>query len=125
MTRTGVVVCGANGERGMLMEEVIERFAQNNRERIIQFSVCSVALSPMIMEMSGLDMHSLVAVNGCRNRCVDRILKIHGVEAASSCVLDDAVGRKLAPCMSTSTFGPLDDEGVDEFVKLIEEALDG
>ena len=73
--RVSVVVCGANGERSIILERSIEEFAKKYSDRIIQFSACTVAVSPIIIEMSGGEQEHTVAVNGCRNRCSDLMKK--------------------------------------------------
>ncbi len=93
--RKGVIVCGANGERGLMIERAIEIFSPKNLNRIIQFSACTVGTTPMLISMSGIDPAHMIAVNGCRNNCCDRILEKAGMKAERSVVLDDATERKL------------------------------
>jgi uncharacterized metal-binding protein len=123
--RKGVIVCGANGERGIMLEKAVERFAPRNSSKVIQFSICTVATSPIMISMSGVDMDQLIAVNGCRNKCCDRILEKNGLKIDRSVILDDATERKLGPCQFTSDwhFPDIKDEEIDHFVKLMEEAL--
>lgn len=123
--RKGVVVCGANGERGLVLERVTEAFSKNNMDRIIQFSICTVGLSPIMIEMGGVDMSSLVTVNGCRNRCCDRLMSKNGLKVGVSITLDDHIGRKLGPCEYTSRFDfpePTEEE-VEAMVKAMEKAI--
>jgi uncharacterized metal-binding protein len=123
--RRGVVVCGANGERGYLLEKVTEAFSKNNMDKVIQFSVCTVGLSPIMLEMGGVDMDTLVTVNGCRNRCCDRLMDKNGLKIGRSVTVDDHVQRQLRPCQFTSEFDfqePTDDE-VTAVVKAMEEAI--
>lgn len=123
--RKGVIVCGANGERGYLLEKVAESFAKDNMSKVIQFSVCTVGLSPIMLEMGGVDMNSLVTVNGCRNRCCDRLMEKNGLNIGRSVTVDDHLERKLRPCEFTSSFDfqePTEDE-VKAVVKAMEEAI--
>lgn len=123
--RKGVIVCGANGERGYLLEKVTEAFAKNNMDKVIQFSVCTVGLSPIMLEMGGVDMDTLVTVNGCRNRCCDRLMNQNGLKIGKSVTVDDNVPRPLRPCQYTSEFDflePTDDE-ITAMVNAMEEAI--
>lgn len=123
--RRGVIMCGANGERGHLMEKVAESFAKNNMDKVIQFSVCTVGLSPIMIEMGGVDMGTLVTVNGCRNRCCDRMMDKNGLKIGRSVVVDDHVGRQLEPCQFTTSFDhpePTEEE-VKAVVKAMEDAI--
>jgi len=124
--RAMVVVCGANSERSMILEKAIEEFAKKNFDRILQFSACTVVASPILIQMSGGDPKHMVAVNGCRNRCADLILKNAGMEAKVSVVLDDAVPRELAKCESCVRFD-FPDIKEEEWMKMAEmmtEAVD-
>ena len=124
--RKGVIVCGANGERGFVLEKVIEEFSKKNQSRIVQFSMCSVAVSPLMLTMSGLDESKLVTINGCRNRCADRTLEKNGMKAEHSCVLDDVLERDIGPCRTTCDFSfPAPPEGeVKKFAAVCSKALD-
>ncbi len=124
--RKGVIVCGANGERGLVMEKVIEELAKKSQSRVVQFSMCSVAVSPLMLTMSGLDHDKLVTINGCRNRCADRTLEKNGMKAEHSLVLDDVLERDVGPCRTTCDFSfpaPPEDE-VKKFAALCGKALD-
>ena len=124
--RKGVCVCGANGERGFVLEKTIEEFAKKNQSRVVQFSVCSIAVSPLMLSMSGVDMNQLVTINGCRNRCADRILEKNGQKSSRSCVLDDALQREVGPCRITCDYSfdnPPEDE-IKRFVAICTKALD-
>ena len=70
----------------------------------MEFSVCTVGLSPIMMSMSGVDMEKLIAVNGCRNKCCDRIMEKNGMKMESSVVIDDCVEKKMQPCEFTAVF---------------------
>lgn len=123
--RKGVIVCGANGERGYILEKVTEAFGKDNMSKVIQFSVCTVGLSPIMLEMSGVDMDTLVTVNGCRNRCCDRLIEKNGLSIGVSITLDDHVPRKLSACEYTSHFDcpePTEEE-VKAVVKAMEKAI--
>ncbi|MGD1061429.1 MAG: putative zinc-binding protein [Methanomassiliicoccales archaeon] len=102
--RKGVVICGANGERGFVLEKLVEEFSKKNQSKIIQFSACSIAVSPLMLSMSGVDPNKLVTINGCRNRCADRILESNGMKSEHSCVLDDVAQREIGPCKATCSF---------------------
>lgn len=102
--RVTVVVCGANAERSLIIEKAVEQFAKKYFDRILQFSACTVAASPLLMTMSGGDPKHMVAVSGCRNRCSDAILKKSGMEPRISVVLDDVVDRPLGKCESCTKF---------------------
>jgi uncharacterized metal-binding protein len=125
--RKGVVVCGANGERGMFLERAMERFSKWNMAsgKSLQFSVCTVGLSPIMMSMSGVEMDKLIAVNGCRNRCCDRIMERNEMRIESSIVIDDCTEKKMQPCEFTSVFDFPDasDEDVERFVEAIKRAI--
>lgn len=124
--RKGVMVCGANGERGVFLEKAIGVFSKEHQDKIIQFSVNTFGISPIIVRMSGVDMDKLVAVNGCKNRCVDRLLEKNGLAAQHSCVVDDALERRAGPCNFTSNFEFEDptDEEVSAFVEILGKALE-
>jgi uncharacterized metal-binding protein len=102
--RVAVVICGANAERAMIMERAVELYSKKYYDRVIQFSACTVAPSPMILEMSGVTGQHTVAVNGCRNRCADLILNRGGVEPRVSVVMDDLIDRPLGKCESCTRF---------------------
>jgi uncharacterized metal-binding protein len=124
--RQGVIVCGANGERGLMIEQAIEIFSPRNINRIIQFSACTVGTTPMLISMSGIDPNNMVAINGCKNRCCDRILEKAGMKAERSVVLDDATDRKLGPCEFTShwDFPDISKDEIETFVKMMERTLE-
>lgn len=124
--RRGVVVCGANGERGVIIERAVESFAKKNSSRIIQFSACSIGVSPLMLSMSGADTSKMVAVNGCRNRCAERILERMGVKAERSVVLDDVLQREVGACKATCSFDfpGINEEEVMRFAALMSSALD-
>jgi uncharacterized metal-binding protein len=125
--RKGVVVCGANGERGMFLEKAMEKFSKWNLAsgKSLQFSVCTVGLAPIMMSMSGVDMDRLIAVNGCRNKCCDRIMERNGMKVESSVVIDDCTEKKMRPCEFTTVFDFPDasDEDVDRFVEAVKKAI--
>ena len=125
--RKGVVVCGANGERGVFMEKAMGKFSAWNlvAGKSLQFSVCTVGVAPIMMSMSGVDMDKLIAVNGCRNKCCDRLMEKNGMKIETSVVLDDCIDAKLGPCEYTSTFDfpEATDEDVDRFVEAIKKAI--
>jgi uncharacterized metal-binding protein len=77
------------------------------------------------MSMSGVDMDKLIAVNGCRNKCCDRIMERNGMKVESSVVIDDCTEKKLGPCEFTAVFDFPDasDEDVDRFVEAIKKAI--
>jgi uncharacterized metal-binding protein len=124
--RKGVVVCGANGERSMIMERAVEAFSKKNQSRIIQFSACSIGVSPLMLSMSGADTSKMVAVNGCRNRCAERILGNMGIKAERSVVLDDVLQREVGACRFTCSFDfpNISEEEVKRFATLMSSALD-
>ncbi|HUV24388.1 MAG TPA: putative zinc-binding protein [Methanomassiliicoccales archaeon] len=124
--RKGVMVCGANGERGLILEKAIEIFSKNHQDKIVQFSVNTFDISPIIVRMSGIDMDKLVAVNGCKNRCVDRLLEKNDLKAQHSCVVDDALERRAGPCKPTSQFEFEDptDEEISAFVEILGKTLE-
>jgi hypothetical protein len=102
--RVMVVVCGANGERSVVMMKAIEEFAKKYFDHIIQMSACTVAASPILIQMGGGDPKHLVAMNGCRTRCDDLIIRRTGMEPTVSVVLDEAIGRDLERCETCSKF---------------------
>ena len=124
--RRGVVVCGANGERGVIMERAVDIFAKKNMSRILQFSACSIGVSPLMLSMSGADTSNMVAVSGCRNRCAERILEKMGVKAERSVVLDDVLQREVGACRFTCSFDfpGINEEEVKRFAALMTSALD-
>jgi uncharacterized metal-binding protein len=124
--RKGVVVCGANGERSVIMERAVEAFSKKNQSRIIQFSACSIGVSPLMLSMSGADTSKMVAVNGCRNRCAERILGNMGIKAERSVVLDDVLQREVGACRFTCSFDfpNINEEEVKRFAALMSSALD-
>jgi uncharacterized metal-binding protein len=124
--RKGVIVCGANGERSVILERVVEQFAKKNQSKVVQFSACSIGVSPLMLTMSGVDMTKLVAVNGCRNRCADRIVEQTGHKPDKSCVLDDALEREVGACKNTCNFDfpGINDDEVKRFVAIMARALD-
>lgn len=125
--RKGVVVCGANGERGVFMEKAMEKFSKWNlaNGKSLQFSACTVGVAPIMISMSGVEMDRLIAVNGCRNRCCDRIMEKNDLKVETSVVLDDCTERKLGPCEYTCIydFPDASDEDVDRFVEAIKKAI--
>ena len=124
--RKGVVVCGANGERSVIMERAVEAFSKKNQSRIMQFSACSIGVSPLMLSMSGADTSKMVAVNGCRNRCAERILGNMGIKAERSVVLDDVLQREVGACRFTCSFDfpNINEEEVKRFAALMSSALD-
>jgi len=123
--RAAVVICGANGERGALMEKAVEAYAPRYLDRTIQFSACTVAASPIILELSGVDGGRTVSVNGCGRRCSDLILRNGGIEPGASIVLDDAVERELGACQACSDldFDVPDDES-EAFAGMMGDAVE-
>jgi uncharacterized metal-binding protein len=125
--RKGVVVCGANGERGVFMEKAMDKFSKWNLAsgKSLQFSVCTVGLSPIMMSMSGVEMDKLISVNGCRNKCCDRIMERNDMKIGDSVVIDDCTEKKLEPCEFTAVFDfpQASDEDVDRFVEAIKKAI--
>lgn len=122
--RKGVVVCGANGERGHLMEMAIMEFTPRNVSKIVQFSACTVGLSPIMLQMSGVEMDKLISVNGCRMRCCDRIMEKAGLKPQKSIVIDDVVGRELAPCKTAAdTSSSATKEEAHAFAQAMERTL--
>jgi uncharacterized metal-binding protein len=124
--RKGVVVCGANGERSVILEKAVEAFSKKNQSRIIQFSACSIGVSPLMLSMSGADTTKMVAVNGCRNRCAERILANLGITAEKSVILDDVLQREVGACKFTCSFDfpNINEEEVGRFAALMSSALD-
>jgi len=123
--RKGLIVCGANGERGFILEKVVDENSKKNQSKIVQFSMCSIGVSPLMLSMSGVDPTKLVTVNGCRNRCADRVLESNGLKAEHSCVLDDVLERQVGPCQTTCKFefAPPPDDEVKRMAAKITEAL--
>lgn len=124
--RVMVVICGANGERSLLIEKAVEEFAPKYFDRILQFSACTVAASPILVQMSGGDPQHMVAVNGCRNRCADLILKKAGMAPKVSVTLDDAVDRELGKCENCTRFyfPDIKEEEWARFAKMMGEAVE-
>jgi uncharacterized metal-binding protein len=124
--RVMVVVCGANGERALIIEKAVEIFAKKYFDRILQFSACTVAASPILVQMSGGDPNHLVAVNGCRNRCADLILKKAEMVPKVSIVLDDAADRELGKCESCTkfVFPDIREEEWTKFARMMGEAVE-
>ena len=102
--RVAVVMCGANGERAMIIEKAVEEFAKGYFDKILQFSACTVIGSPVIVEMSGGKADHTLAVNGCRNKCSEKILKNAGMEPKINIVLDDIVQRDMERCGACTKF---------------------
>lgn len=102
--RKGVVVCGANGERGYVLESLIEGFIRKNRDRVIQFSVNTVAISPMVVGMSGIQAQDIITINGCGNRCAHRLLEMNGINPGKSWLLDENFRVQMGPCRRTCCF---------------------
>lgn len=125
--RKGVVICGANGERGVFMEKAMDKFSKWNLAtgKSLQFSVCTLGLSPIMMSMSGVDMDKLITVNACRNKCCDRIMERNDLKIDISVVLDDCVEKKLGACEYTTLFDfpEASEEDVDRFVEAIKKAI--
>jgi len=123
--RKGVIVCGANGERGIMLEKAVQVFSPRNTKEMLQFSICTVATAPIMISMSGIDMDQLIAINGCKNRCCERILEKNGMKIWRSVVLDDATDRKIGPCQFTSEwdFPDIKEEEIANMIKLMEDAL--
>jgi uncharacterized metal-binding protein len=122
--RKGVVVCGANGERGHLMEMAITEFAPRNVSKIVQFSACTVGLSPIMLQMSGVEMDKLISVNGCKMRCCDRIMEGAGLKPEKSLCIDDVVTRELAPCKTIADLTTsVTKEEAHAFAQAMEKAL--
>jgi uncharacterized metal-binding protein len=124
--RRAVVVCGANGERGVILEKVVDRFARENESKIIQFTCGGIAVGPLMLNMSSVDLDRVITVNGCRNQCATRIVERTGARVETSCVLDDALQRDVEACRTTCSFEfPfMNDEEVRRFVAIITKALD-
>lgn len=61
-----------------------------------------LAVSPILIQMSGGDPKHLVAVNGCRTRCAGLILRHTEMEPTVSVVSDEAIGRDLERCETCS-----------------------
>ena len=124
--RRAVVICGANGERGVILEKVVERFAKENQSKILQFGAGGIAVSSLMLTMSNVDLTNVITVNGCRNKCVERIIERAGAKIGTSCVLDDALQREVGACKTTCSFEfpNLNDEEVVRFVSMIAKGLE-
>lgn len=123
--RRAVVVCGANGERGVILEKVVERFAKASQSKIIQFTAGGIAVSPLMLTMSSVDLSRIITVNGCRNKCADKIVDRAGASIASSCVLDDSLQREVGACRTTCSFSypGINDDEIDRFATVIARSL--
>ena len=124
--RRAVVICGANGERGVILEKVVERFAKEYQSKILQFGAGGIAVSSLMLTMSNVDLTNVITVNGCRNKCVDRIIEKAGARIGASCVLDDALQREVGPCKTTCSFDfpDINDEEVGRFISMIAKGLE-
>ncbi len=124
--RRAVVVCGANGERGLILEKVVERFARENQSKILQFGAGGIAVSSLMLTMSNVDLTNVITVNGCRNRCTDKIIERAGAKIRTSCVLDDALQREVGACKTTCSydFPDVNEEEVRRFVSIIAKGLE-
>ncbi len=124
--RIGVLVCGANGERGLLLENAIREFAKDYLDKVIQMSACTAAVSPLLIQMSGVNSSKLISVNGCRNRCCDTILAKSGANPKVSIVADDIIERELGKCQSTCSFvfPELTEEEAKQFARALGKAVD-
>jgi uncharacterized metal-binding protein len=123
--RRAVVVCGANGERGVILEKVLDRFARENQSKILQFGAGGIAISPLMLTMSNVDLTNVITINGCRNKCADKIIERAGAKIGTSCVLDDALQREVGACKTTCSynFPQMNDEEVARFVSIIVKGL--
>jgi uncharacterized metal-binding protein len=105
----------------------MEKFSKWNLTsgKSLQFSVCTVGLAPIMMSMSGVDMDKLIAVNGCRNKCCDRMMEKNGMKILDSIIVDDFVDEQIGPCEYTSAFDFPDasEEDVDRFVEAVKKAI--
>ena len=124
--RRAVVICGANGERGVILEKVVERFAKAHQSKVLQFGAGGIAITPLMLTMSGADLTNVITVNGCRNKCVDRIIERAGAKIGASCVLDDALQREVGPCKTTCSYdlSGINDDEVVRFVSMIAKGLE-
>ena len=124
--RRAVVVCGANGERGIILEKVVERFARENQSKIIQFGASGIAVSSLMLTMSNVDLTNVITVNGCRNRCSDKIVERTGAKIGTSCVLDDVLQREVGACKTTCSFDfpEANEDEVKRFVSLMVKGLE-
>ncbi|NLI73210.1 MAG: hypothetical protein GX369_00340 [Euryarchaeota archaeon] len=102
--RVAVIICGANSERGIIMERAVELYSGKWLDQVIQFSACTVAASPLILGMSGVRMDRVISVNGCRNCCTDIILKRSDITPYRSVIIDDIIDRPISKCESCTSF---------------------
>jgi uncharacterized metal-binding protein len=123
--RRAVVICGANGERGVILEKVVERFARENQSKILQFGAGGIAVSSLMLTMSNADLTNVITVNGCRNKCADKIIERSGAKIGTSCVLDDALQREVGACKISCSFDypDINEEEVQRFVTMIAKGL--
>jgi len=123
--RRAVVVCGANGERGVILEKVVERVAKASQSKIIQFTAGGIAVSPLMLTMSSVDLGKVITINGCRNKCADKMVDRAGANVASSCVLDDSLQREVGACKTTCSFDypGINDDEIARFVTVITRSL--
>jgi uncharacterized metal-binding protein len=68
----------------------------------------------------------MICVNGCKNRCCDRLLKANGINVADSLVIDDSVERQLRPCQFTEDFDFEEPSGeeIKKFLEAITRSID-
>jgi uncharacterized metal-binding protein len=106
------------------MEMAITEFAPRNVSKIVQFSACTVGLSPIMLQMSGVDMDKLISVNGCKLRCCDRIMEKAGLKPDKSVCIDDVTTRELAPCKTIADLASsVTPEEAHAFAQAMEKAL--
>jgi len=124
--RRAVVICGANGERGAILEKVVEKFARENQAKSLQFGAGGIAVSSLMLSMSSVDMTNVVTVNGCRNKCADRIIEKAGAKIGASCVLDDALQREVGACKTSCSydFPDINEDEVKRFVAIMLKGLE-
>lgn len=120
-----VIICGANGERAKFLERAMAQFDRAHPGETVQFSACTVACAPIMIEMSGGNPQHLVAVNGCVHRCSDAISRQAGMEPKRSLNIDQAIDGLAAcgPCRKLN-FPEPNPQQAAKFADLLAQAVE-
>lgn len=124
--KLGAIVCGALGERGIIMEKAVEEFSKRYGRKLISFSATVAGSTPRLLSMSGISSANSLAINGCKKRCSDAVLRKEGVLPSKSVCLDEVVGEAKKGCELYDTFEHLevDEEAVKKFLQLLDKAVE-
>jgi|TARA_B100001971_G_C18228864_1_gene562543 uncharacterized metal-binding protein len=123
--KIGVITCGALGERGIILENAIQKLMDNHGQEIISFSATITGTTPKLLSMTGITSSNLISVNSCNKRCSDLILKGEGLKPTQSINMDEILDQDLRGCETeTFVYKRINNESFEKFEKLLDDTFE-